>query len=472
MPSIIRYFQKRHWHFLKAIAERCQPSGGHLYLVGGSVRSALLKEPVLDFDVEVFGLPAADLERILGEFATVTRVGKSFGIFKLKGWPIDVGLPRREQKSGLGHRGFEVEIDPDMTILEAAWRRDFTVNALYFEVTKRRLIDPLNGRKDLEQGLLRHCSERFPEDPLRVLRGMQLAARLSAEVHPETIALCAGLTPEGLSPERFFGEWEKLVLRGRQPSRGLRFLEQCGWRRFFPELAALSGCPQDPRWHPEGDVWTHTLHCMDAFALNRIGQDEEDLIVGLAVLCHDMGKPSTTVKEGGEIRSHGHETAGLVPTRQFLERLNVSHRLIEQILPLVKCHMRPAILFQEMSSASAIRRLSRDCGRLDRLMRVFQADAAGRPPFPDDSLAARSWLMEEARRFNVQAGKPQPLLNGYDLMKRGWEQGPDLGRFLNAAYEGQLDGLFATREEALDWLDTQNSGKPEAEENQSERPLE
>jgi tRNA nucleotidyltransferase (CCA-adding enzyme) len=301
---------------------------------------------------------------------------------------------------------------------------------------------------------------------------MQFAARIPAEVCPETIELCQTLTPEGLSPERYFAEWEKLLLEGKQPSRGLHFLKACGWLQYFPELEAMSGCPQDPKWHPEGDVYEHTLHCLDAFARERTGNREEDLIVGFAVLCHDMGKPATTEMIDGHLRSYGHETAGLKPARAFMKRLNLATKLAEQVLPLIRCHMRPAILFQEKSSPAAIRRLSRDCGRLDLLLRVFRADSAGRPPMPDNSAEANEWLLSRARELKVASSKPKPLLNGHDLMKKGWSAGPLMGQFLDNAYEQQLDGTFTTRAEALEWLASPCPSEEEFGENQAERAKE
>lgn len=441
--------------------------GGRTFLVGGCVRSALMGETPVDFDVEVFGLQPTDLETALKGLAPVMKVGKAFGIYKLAGWPVDIGLPRRERKTGSGHCGFEISTDPSMSLAEAAKRRDFTLNSIYFDLLEERLEDPLGGLADLENGLLRHCSDRFPEDPLRVLRAMQFAARIPASVAPETLTMCRNLTPQGLSPERFFAEWEKLILKGKAPSRGLSFLKDSGWLRYFPELEALSGCQQDPGWHPEGDVWEHTLHCMDAFARKRCGRREDDLVVGLAVLCHDMGKPATTEFAHGHFRSHGHEAAGIEPARAFLQRLNVAQRLIDRILPLIKCHMRPSTLYREHCSPSALRRLARDCARLDLLIRVFQADSAGRPPLPDDSDEAADWLLAQARRLDIESQKPKALLSGHDLMERGWKGGPEMGRFLARAYEAQLDGRFSTRAEALDWLQRQLTGKGASPENQS-----
>jgi tRNA nucleotidyltransferase (CCA-adding enzyme) len=435
------------------LADLCRKENGKAFLVGGCVRSALLGETVLDFDVEIFGLKSSQLESALTHIGPVARVGKSFGIFKMKGLPVDVGLPRRERKSGTGHRGFDVDIDPNMTLDEAAKRRDFTVNAMYYDILEDAIVDPLNGLRDLEDKILRHCSDRFPEDPLRVLRAMQFASRIPAQVAPETIALCKGLSPENLSRERFFAEWEKLILLGKRPSTGLNFLMQCGWITHFPELSVLATCEQDPEWHPEGNVWEHTLHCMDAFARNRTGDHEEDLIVGLAVLCHDMGKATTTEHRDGKIISHGHEIAGVKPARSFMHRLNVPNRIVDQVLPLVRCHMRPAFLYADRSSSSAIRRLARDAGRIDLLLRVFAADAAGRPPMTDNSEGAIKWIKEQASLMNVERSGPTPLIRGRDLLDRGWQSGPDMGRFLKRAYEFQLDGVFTNHEEAQAWLD-------------------
>lgn len=459
MTDLTEKFQTSHLQLIKRLAAGCARHGGCAYLVGGGVRSALLGEAVLDYDVEVFGLEAGRLEAVLAELAPFSQVGKSFGIYKLAGWPVDVGLPRRERKNGEGHRGFDMDIDPTLSLEEASKRRDFTINAIYYDILGERLVDPLGGLKDLETKRLRHCSGRFSEDPLRVLRAMQMAARIPATVDPETIVLSRNLGPEGLSRERFFGEWEKLLLLGKQPSSGLSFLKESGWIRHFPSLEAMVDCPQDSRWHPEGDVWTHTLHCMDASVAYRSGDRDDDLILGLAVLCHDMGKPSTTESDDKGIRSHGHETAGLKPAAHFMNQLNVPSRIRDKVLPLVKCHMRPAMLYADKCSAAAIRRLSRDAGRLDLLLKVFRSDAAGRPPFADNSGPAAEWLMEQAKRMHVEKKAPESILKGRHLLERGWDSSPQMGRFLRKAYEAQLEGVFEDLDGALEWLEDQESGK-------------
>ena len=433
-----------------SIARAVRSAGGRALLVGGCVRDGLLGLHPKDFDVECFGIRPDALRATLSERFSLDLVGESFGIVKIKGLDIDVALPRRETKLGLGHRAFETECDPDLSIEDASARRDFTVNAIYRDPLTGEVVDPWNGRADLERRVLRHVSGHFREDPLRVLRGMQFVARFGLEPAPETVEVCRGMQPEGLAQERQMGEWSKLLLQGVDMSKGLNFLRDTGWTSHYPELARLIGCRQDPEWHPEGDVWNHTLCCLDAFAKSRIGDKQEDLVVGLAVLCHDFGKPTSTsydpVKK--RIRSLGHDEAGVEPTLSFLRRLTNEERLLKEVPPLVRLHMRPFSMWQNKASDSAIRRLAAQVVRIDRLVRVAAADDAGRPPFPREP-EPLEWLAERARALEVAASAPKPLVMGRDLVALGMKPGPELGKILKAAYEAQLDGRFSTREEGL-----------------------
>ena len=163
-------------------------------------------------------------------------------------------------------------------------------------------MDPTGGIHDIQSQTLRHIGPAFKEDPLRVLRAMQFIARFNLKPHPNTLQICRSMRMEDLPPERLFEEWKKLLLQGSDLTAGLTFLKDCGWIKYFPEIEALIGCEQDPEWHPEGDVWVHTLHCLNAFAKERINDNWEDLVVGFAVLCHDLGKPLTTkIGEDGRI---------------------------------------------------------------------------------------------------------------------------------------------------------------------------
>lgn len=438
---------------LTRVCRTIAAAGGRAWLVGGGVRDLSLGRPAGDLDLEVFGLPAGDLHACLAREFELNLVGQSFGILKLRGWPIDVGLPRREAKIGLGHKGFEVHSDPHMSLGDAAARRDFTLNAVYLDPLTGEVEDPFGGLEDLANGQLRHTSPAFGEDPLRVLRGMQLAARFDLEVVPETVAICRNIEPEGLTSERIFGEWTKLITLGRVPSRGLAFLRDSGWLQYYPELAALPRVPQDPKWHPEGDVWVHTLHCMDAFAAEKVGHPWEDLVVGMAVLCHDLGKPETTTNEDGVIRSLGHEQRGVDLTADFLGRMTSHRKLLAEVKPLVAEHMRPTALFQAQASDAAIRRLAARVGRIDRLVRVARADVLGRPPLKTNDFPAGDWLLEGARRLDIENHPPYPLVQGRHLKRLGQRPGPDFGTILQKCYEAQLAGKFATVEAGIKYAE-------------------
>ncbi len=428
--------------------------GGRAVWVGGCVRDALLGLPVTDVDLEVYGLSPDALLAALGARFKLDLVGKSFGVIKLQGVPVDVSIPRRESKAGLGHKGFEVLSDPDLSPVEAARRRDFTVNAIAYDPQDGAVTDPFGGVADLNARVLRHVSDHFSEDPLRVLRGMQFVARLGLSPAPETVALCRDITPEGLPGERVFEEWRKLMLKGKAIGAGLDFLRATGWVRYTPELEAMIGCPQEPEWHPEGDVWKHTLHSLDAFAGERIGNNAEDLIVGLGVLCHDFGKPLTTQVEAGRIRSRGHCEEGEAPTRAFLERMMAPPDLVEEVVPLVIEHLRPHELFSKKAGDSAVRRLAVRVGRIDRLVRVARADHFGRPPTAPDGYPEGNWLLERARALDVQACAPKPLVMGRHLIAMGLKPGPPFKRILDACYQAQLDGAFGDEAGGLEFCRT------------------
>ena len=431
----------------REVAQIVKAAGGRALLVGGCVRDALMGGEPKDIDVECFGIAPDSLKALLSERFALDLVGASFGVLKLSHLDVDVAIPRRETKLGLGHRAFEMEYDPTLTVRDASARRDFTVNAIYRDPLTDEIVDPWNGRADLERKVLRHVSNHFREDPLRVLRGMQFVARFGLDAAPETLDVCRSMTPEGLASERLFGEWSKLILKGSKISKGLNFLRDVGWVTYYPELERLIGCAQAPEWHPEGDVWNHTLCCLDAFAARRTGDDAEDLLVGLAVLCHDFGKPACSsydpVKK--RIRSLGHDECGVEPTLSFLRRLTNEERLLKEIPPLVRLHMRPFAMWRDRSSDGAIRRLAAKVVRIDRLLRVAAADDAGRPPFPSNPEPIE-WLAEQARRLEVEDSAPKPIVMGRDLVARGMKPGPEMGRVLAELYEAQLDGRFSDLE--------------------------
>ncbi len=435
---------------LRIIEHLVRRNGGRTWLIGGCIRDLVLGRQPRDLDLEVAGLPPGQLHALLSEQFSVQFVGKAFAVFKLQGLPIDISIPSRILPSSTTSIPTLVrQADPDISIDDALARRDFTINAMAWDPDTRELRDPFNGRDDLNARILQHVSPQFAEDPLRVLRGMQLCARFELTAAPETVALCRTLSQDSQPRERLWEEWKKLLLQGCKPSMGLRFLRDCGWLQFYPELAALQDCPQDPLWHPEGDVWVHTLHCLDWFSGERSGNEEDDLIVGLGILSHDFGKPATTRQDYEHIISRGHESAGEGPTRCFLERLTNQHDIIDEVLPLVLCHLRPRALYDAQASDSAVRRLARQVKRLDRLVRVARADHAGRPPKVFDGFPAGEWLLNRAKQLDVAHQAPVPILMGRHLLELGVQAGPEMGRLLDECYEAQLDGEFATLEEGL-----------------------
>ena len=443
-------------------ARLVREAGGRALLVGGAVRdmiylasNSVFRSAQKDFDIEVFGLDAPRLESALKKSFAIDTVGISFGVIKLHHYDIDVALARRETKLGLGHKAFGMDFDTSLTLEEAAARRDFTLNAIYLDPLTNELLDPWGGERDLKRGILRHVSGHFGEDPLRVLRAMQFLARFDLRIAPETLAICAKMTAEGLAKERLFAEWEKMLVKGKRISRGLEFLRASGWVNDYPELKRLIGCDQAIEWHPEGDVWNHTLLALDAFAAQRNGEGEaEDLIVGLAVLCHDFGKPLVSYYDRAKhrIRSPGHDTAGLEPTLSFLRRLTNEERILKEVPVLVTSHMRPYAMWKTHAGESAIRRLSAQVGRIDRLVRVCAADDAGRATF-DPDFRPLEWLLAEAARLQIKDSKPKPILMGRHLIAKGMKPGVAFGKILSAAYEAQLDGVFFDEQGALKWLE-------------------
>ena len=434
------------------LAREAQAAGGRAYCVGGCVRDALLGVEPKDVDVEIYGLEADKIEKILSKKFRFEIVGKSFGVWILKGLEIDVSMPRTERKTGAGHKAFKIEGDPFLPVKDACARRDFTINAILYDILSGEIIDPFGGRDDLQKKILRHTSERFREDPLRVLRAMQFAARFNMQVAPETVEICSKIEMENLPEERIFEEWKKLILKGEEISRGLFFLRDCGWIKYFKELADMDKCPQDPRWHPEGDVYTHTAHCMDSFAKKRIGDEREDLIVGLGVLCHDMGKPKcTTVDKDGAIHSYGHDIVGGKVARRFLERLTREKSIVEEVAPLVERHMAILDLWRSKAGDGAIRRLAGKVGRIDRLVRIDDADRNGRPPIEPEDSPQGLWILKRAEELAIKDSAPKPLLLGRHLIALGLAPSARFKEILSAAYEAQLDGEFFDVEGAVEY---------------------
>ena len=436
-----------------AICRAVRDDGGRALIVGGWVRDTLMGRPSTNIDLEVFRLSPDRVRALLERLGRVEAVGESFQVYKLG--DLDVALPRRDSKAGRGHRGFIVTGDPTMSIEDAARRRDFTINAISFDPLTGEYFDPFGGRQDIERRLLRAVdAETFADDSLRALRAVQFAARFEFAVDDTTRALCREMPLDDLPAERVWGEIEKLLFAPR-PSIGFSLALDFGIiDKLFPELRALVGCAQEPAWHPEGDVWTHTLQVIDRARQRLEGLSRpEQMAVMLGAVAHDLGKPATTAVIDGRIRSMDHEEQGVAPAAAFLDRLNIhsleGYDVRRQVLGLTAQHLKPGSWYKVRDEVGdgAFRRLAQKVD-LELLARVAKADCEGRQPGQFDC-SAMDWFLERARRLGVEHRPPAPILLGRHLLALGMRPGPRIGETLKAVYELQMDGTITTIAEAI-----------------------
>lgn len=436
----------------RRVAHAVREAGGRALCVGGFVRDRLLQQPSIDLDLEVFGIPEDQLRALLETLGRVEPVGQAFPVYKLG--HIDVALPRRESKSGRGHKGFMVEGDHSMPFEEAARRRDFTINAVGWDPLTDEYLDPFRGRADLDQRRLRIVDPMtFGDDSLRVLRALQFAARFELSLDPATADICRAIPLDDLPAERIWGEFEKLLLKAPRPSIGFALARELGViARILPEMEPLYDCPQDPEWHPEGNVWIHTLMVIDEARKRNGDLDRARLAtVMLGAVCHDLGKPATTAMIDGRVRSPGHEAAGVPLAATILDRLNVrtldNFDVRAQVLGITAEHLRPSAFHKQKDTVTdgAFRRLAQKVD-MELLVRFARADCHGRTGAFDCS--AMDWFIERARSLGVEHKPPAPILLGRHLIAMGLTPGPRMGEILRAIYELQLDGTVATLEDA------------------------
>ena len=420
----------------RAIAAEAARRGGRAYYVGGLVRDGLLGRESKDVDIEVHGLAPQALEAILGGFGAWMKKGSGFPVYGLRHHALDIVLPRGEGPA---------QEAPFIGVREAARRRDFTINAMMEDVLTGELIDPFSGRQDLAQGVVRHVDDAtFVQDPLRALRAAQLAARLGFSVAQETVSLCRGLDLAALPGERVFGELQKALLGAPAPSvffAVLREMDQLhGW---FPELQALVGVAQDARVHPEGDAFCHMMQVLDRAAALR-DRAREPLAFMLSALCHDLGKATTTRRDGDRIRSIGHERAGVPLAQALLGRMTGEKRLHAYVASMTLLHMRPRLLAAQGSGVNAFCRLfDRSACPRDLLLRA-RADAMGRGGFGEDEVQ-RACMEDMLRIYEERLALPG--VQGLDLIAAGFAPGEDFAGALAYAHGLKLSGV--EKEDAL-----------------------
>jgi len=465
--------------------------GGTALLVGGSVRDMVVNTEFKqkditykDLDFEIYGLSRETVRLILlekfGE-ENINDVGKSYGITKVKiknlDEPLDISIPRRDSKSGITHKDFDVKADPSMNIQEASFRRDLSMNCLGYDPLTQILYDPYNGVEDIKNRTVNVIDENtFREDPLRVMRVMQFLSRFEFKPSNKTLRICKQMTSEGqldnLSKSRISGEFSKLLLKGKRPSIGLEFARETGiLKRYWPELNSLIDTKQPENYHPEGDAWNHTLQVVDAGS--QIAQREKmdsgkKLTFMLACLCHDLGKPSTTKFENGRWISWGHEEAGVEISQSFLNHFSLdiikTHQR-KQISPLVAEHLKPTTLYKEslkgINMDKAVRRLSMRLAEgstdINMLILVSEADQRGRNgnstlPLKESEvdLEWKEWILKKAKELEI-IDKPQiKTLSGNELMSLIDEKpGPWIKTILKALEMDWADGLQSNIEERV-----------------------
>ncbi len=420
-------------------------------MVGGAVRDELLGIPVKDIDIEVHGISSHALKRsVESHFRNVQEVGAAFGVLhtNIDGYEVDISLPRKDSKVGPGHKGFDVDVDPNMSVEDALRRRDFTVNAMLKDILSGQIIDPFHGRDDLDARVLRPVDPAtFIEDPLRVLRAVQLTARFALSVSNDVKALLHSMMPHvaELSRDRCREEWRKLFVKAARPSLGLHLAYDIGVFHTLPIVEAMKRTVQEPEWHPEGDVWTHTCMVCDeaaAIATRDALHETERLLLLLAAFCHDLGKPKTTRVVEGRVRAFEHSRAGLECTQDVL-RFFGFEACGDMIRPLVEHHLEPFMLYYQTQTESppgdgAIRALARRMhpATIEQLLRVAEADMRGRGPVSEQEkqkLDAIEWVRQRAHELHVRDQKPADVIRGNDLLAFGMKPGPHFGVIVRAA---------------------------------------
>lgn len=451
---------------LDRIIRALRAAGYRALIAGGAVRDDLLGLAPKDFDIEVYGASLDVLAELLAQHGRIDLVGRSFGVVKLTagdGRIYDFSLPRRDSKIGRLHRDFLASFDPDITPKEACSRRDFTINAMAFDPVSGELFDFFGGREDLRNRLLRATSAAFREDPLRVLRGMQFVCRFDLTVDPATADECRAIWHEypTLAQERVAEEFMKWAAKSARPGRIAEYLSATGWMVHFPEIGAMFNVPQDPEWHPEGDVGVHTMLVVNAAA--RIAgreslKDDERAVLLFAALAHDFAKAGTTAlrERHGKMRwtAHGHEAAGGPMARAFLERIGIKAAIVDQVVPLVENHLAHSSLRNDVTPRS-VRRLALRLApaSITQLLLLIEADHSGRPPLPSGLPETAIRIGEMAAAQAVAAEPMKPLILGRHVLPYfNGKPGPHIGEITRAAYDAQTDGVFSTEEEALAWL--------------------
>ena len=413
----------------RQIASCVKEAGGCVYYVGGYVRDALLQCENKDVDIEVHGISPGRLEAVLDSLGQRLEMGESFGIYALKGYSLDIALPR----------GANDEPDPFVGPHEAARRRDLTINAMMQDVLTGEVLDFFGGRMDLESGVLRHVdAETFVRDPLRVLRTAQFAARFGFAVADETLKLCSTIDLSGIARERVEAELKKALLKSPRPSVFFDVLRRMGQLScWFGEVEALIDVEQNPRFHAEGDVYTHTMMVLDEAAAFR-ERVQNPFALMLSAVTHDFGKAICSELIDGVIHAYKHETKGLPLVQTFMERITNEQKLIEQVLNLTELHMKPIVQVKAGSSVKSMNKMFDQAIDPEALIAIALADDLGRFPRRTD-LDFDGMLHHHLTVYCEYMARPYVM--GRDLIQSGLQPGPEFSEILAYAHKLRLAGV-------------------------------
>jgi len=428
---------------IKKIFKEIENNGGKAYIVGGYVRDMILNQKSKDIDIEVFEISPEKLENILKKYGKVSKVGKAYEIYILKGY--EFSFPREKNEIG------ELVINPYISLKEASKRRDLKMNSMLYDIINDEIIDFYNGKKDIKNKIISYVDkENFILDPLRVLRVAQFKARFEFEVDAKTEELCEELVSEvkKVSKERIFIELEKILMKSKKPSIAFRWMEKIGLlKAIFPEIANLRKIEQGKKYHPEGDVLEHTFLALDILEL-----EERNLELMLAILYHDIGKSLTkTMKEGNQIHFYGHAEIGGKLVKKYLHRMTTNKELIKKVAKLVNYHMRPLEMMDNVSQKS-VRKLASKVDIIE-LMKIHKADMWGK----GGSKQELFHIDEILKIYEEIKNEIKPLIKGEDLINLGYEPGEYFGKMLKKIYEAQLEENFLTKKDGLKYVLEQKS---------------
>lgn len=424
----------------RRVVETLQANGETAYFVGGCVRDRMLGRDVQDWDVAT----SAAAEKVQSLFERSEEVGAAFGVVLVhgEGATVEVATFRKDHDYQDGRRPERVTFTT--SVAEDVHRRDFTINGLLYDPVGDEVLDLVDGRKDVDEGVVRAIGdplERFEEDHLRILRAVRFAARLGFEIESGTLAAIQKTAPAigRIAAERVRGELARILTEGGA-RRGMELLNEAGLLgELLPEVVALQGVEQSPEHHPEGDVWTHTLMLLDGLP------PDASVTLAMGALLHDIGKPATFERAPDRIRFHGHVEKGVEMGKEICERLRFSNRETEQILALIGNHMR--FMHVRQMRPGKLKMFLRQ-PEFDEHLELHRLDCSASHGHLDNYRFAR----EALHTYDEEALRPARLVDGAALIADGFKARPAFSAILAAAEEAQLDGAFDSSEAGLAWV--------------------